>query len=132
MDPSSASDNTNPRPVRRAKNDTPHTAIMFQTTRINSIANSSINNQQHNAQFKYNIPASSFNLLQHEFSRLKYDPDGKGDFKGFPDEIDVEYSEEEFDYDQVKLDLTVEGDPFITKDKVNPKETLKLLEINAL
>ena len=72
------------------------------------------------------------NLLEHEFSRLKYETDGKGDFNGYPDELDGEYTLEEFDYNQVKLDLAVDGDPFITKDRVKHKESLKLLEINAL
>lgn len=71
---------------------------MFQTTKINSISNSISNNPQHNAQFKYNIPPQPFTLLEHEFSRLKYECDGRGDYNGYPDEVDVDYTEEEFDY----------------------------------
>lgn len=71
-------------------------------------------------------------MLEHEFSRLKYETDGRGDFNGYPDDLDVDYTEEEFDYKQVKLDLAIDGDPFLTKDKVRHKESLKLLEINVL
>ena len=69
--------------------------------------------------------------MRHEFSHAKFDENLKPDFKGYPEDPNETYTEDQFDYDQKKLDLTIDRVPDVTKDKVNPKETLKFLEIYA-
>lgn len=46
------------------------------------------------------------------------------DCNGYPDDVDVEYTDEEFNYDQIKLDLALESDPCLSKDRIRIKDTL--------
>lgn len=54
------------------------------------------------------------------------------DCNGYPSDYEVEYTDEEFNYDQTKLDLALECDPCLSKDSIRIKDSFKLLEIHAL
>jgi hypothetical protein len=51
---------------------------------------------------------------------------------GYPSDLDAEYTDEEYNYDQKKLDLALDNDPCIKKDSIRIKDSLKMLEIYAL
>ena len=43
-----------------------------------------------------------------------------------------QYTEELFDYDSKKLELALDREPDVTKDRVSFKDSLKLLEVYSL
>jgi hypothetical protein len=57
-------------------------------------------------------------LLRHEFSQLKFEDGCNPDFKGYPENALDEYTEETFEYDKIKVELVIEKEPLISKDRV--------------
>jgi hypothetical protein len=90
------------------------------------------NNSNHNPQFKFSIPGNTLGALRHEFSKLKFNHKMEPVCTGYPSDLDAEYTDEEFNYDQKKLDLALDNDPCIKKDSIRIKDSLRMLEIYAM
>lgn len=56
----------------------------------------------------------------------------KPDFNGYPEILNELYTEEVFEYDSRKLELALDRVNDVTRDRINFKDTLKLLEVHAL
>jgi hypothetical protein len=52
---------------------------------------------------------------------------GRADYRGYPSDVNVEYTEEKFDYDQVKTNLIFARVQDVTRDRVSFRETLRTL-----
>ncbi|CDW74407.1 UNKNOWN [Stylonychia lemnae] len=124
-----SSENNNGKFLKKSKPDIQ--PLMFQTTRINTQIGT-IPNNSNNPQFKFSIPSQPLTVLKHEFSKLKFNNKMEPICTGYPSDVEAEYTDEEFHYDQKKIDLALDNDPIIKKDSIRIKDSLKLLEIYAL
>lgn len=48
---------------------------------------------------KFNIPSNPYEKLSHEFSEIKYINITNADFRGYPPNLNDEYTESIFDYE---------------------------------
>lgn len=56
----------------------------------------------------------------------------KPDFRGYPNDMDEEYTETTMDYNEKKTELTLNREEEVCKDKIDCKETMKTLIVRAL
>ena len=56
----------------------------------------------------------------------------KPDFRGYPSQMEEEYTEDEFNYDEKKTLLVINNDLEVYQDKIDFKETIKTVTVKAL
>ena len=56
----------------------------------------------------------------------------KPDFRGYPSQMEEEYTEDEFNYDEKKTLLVINNDLEVYQDRIDFKETIKTVTVKAL